>query len=437
MKRITIAVLFFSFFIQLQVFGYELPKSVDIGLESLGSKGEFTINTTRIELDGDLYESSDGFTVKADGTGGIILTDGQKELDRFSQKTPIFYSADGGYIAPSGKEYRGGIQFVSNGTNGLRAINKVPVEEYLYSVVPAEMPSQWESEALKAQAVAARTYMAKKLGVHKEKGYDLCDSVHCQAYQGVSRETPSTTQAVEETYGEIMTYNDAPIEALYFSSSGGATDNSENVYTNAVPYLKGVEDTYEDSPSWEKSLTTSELQKCLANAGADIGQITGMTVTKTTKLGRVQEITIQGTEGEKILTKENTRTFFSPAIGSLPSRMFEILRNGEDQIATTKEEYTVLSSSEQFLLQEGNSSGTKIDVSEAATAPVEGKVISRLEEKIVYSGSGTGDFLIVGKGNGHGVGMSQYGANGMAKNGFTYDEILCHYYTDIVIEESE
>ena len=94
MKRITIAVLFFSFFIQLQVFGYELPKSVDIGLESLGSKGEFTINTTRIELDGDLYESSDGFTVKADGTGGIILTDGQKELDRFSQKTPIFYSAD-------------------------------------------------------------------------------------------------------------------------------------------------------------------------------------------------------------------------------------------------------------------------------------------------------------------------------------------------------
>ena len=155
-------------------------------------------------------------------------------------------------IQINGKQYRGMLTFaVAN--QKMTAVNIVALEEYLYGVVPAEMGKGYHAEALKAQAVAARTYAMTKLGAHKESGYELCDTTNCQVYKGCSVEAESTTNAVDATRGELACYDGKPIEAVFSASAGGYTENSENVWYAEVPYLRAVPElvAYEDS-MWNK-----------------------------------------------------------------------------------------------------------------------------------------------------------------------------------------
>jgi peptidoglycan hydrolase-like amidase len=137
------------------------------------------------------------------------------------------------------RSYRAKIEVFGNARNTFTVVNELPLEEYLLGVVPNELSpvTFGQIEALKAQAVAARTYIIRNLGQYKNEGYDICATDACQVYMGQGTESPLSTQAVMETRGVIASYNDQPINALYSSTCGGRTEDAENVFDEKIPYL--------------------------------------------------------------------------------------------------------------------------------------------------------------------------------------------------------
>jgi peptidoglycan hydrolase-like amidase len=137
------------------------------------------------------------------------------------------------------RTYRGVIEVFGNARDTFTVVNELPVEQYLLGVVPAELnPTAFgQIEALKAQAVAARTYVVRNMGQYKNEGFDICASDSCQVYMGHGAEQSLSTQAVTETSGVIATYKDRPINALYSSTCGGRTEDAENIFGDKVPYL--------------------------------------------------------------------------------------------------------------------------------------------------------------------------------------------------------
>lgn len=357
-------------------------------------------------------------------------------------------------ISVNGKRYRGMLTFAVRG-NALTAVNVVSLEEYLYGVVPAEMPQSYEKEALKAQAVAARTYAITKLGAHTGSGYQLCDTTACQVYQGYGGEAASAVRAVDDTAGEIACYGGAPIEAVFSASTGGYTENSENVWNNKVAYLRAVPEVVEEygDNTWERTLTLRELDALLSAKGENIGSAQDIEITKLSTGGRVQELKIIGSRGSKTLTKEEIRTYFSgAACGSLPGKMFTIngkggeigTYGGKAAASSAKPEKGTLraAAAEKGIIARTEGSlreldGKNLEVSLGKSGTVAGTEEDEGYE--VYSVSistvSGGKFVFEGAGFGHGVGLSQKGAQAMALEGYDYEEILHHYYTDITIED--
>ncbi len=145
-----------------------------------------------------------------------------------------------GFLATKKRWYRGDI-IVYNINGSLTIVNSLPLEEYLMGVVPAEMPSKWNEEAHKAQAIAARSYALANLNKRGSKGYDLKDTPADQAYGGASSETPQTTRAVLSTRGEVLTYDNKIIPAYYHAASGGRTNSAGEVWNHDLPYIQSVE----------------------------------------------------------------------------------------------------------------------------------------------------------------------------------------------------
>ncbi len=376
---------------------------------------------------------------------GIVLTGGDAPVLLPADAVMMGDSASDTFLL-NGTAYRGMLAFAVNGST-LTAVNVISPEEYLYGVVPAEMPKSYAAEALKAQAVAARTYALTRLGTHTSSGYQLCDTTHCQAYKGYSSEAAATTAAVDATAGEIACYNGTPIEAVFSASTGGYTENSENVWYAAVPYLRAVADLgeYGDN-SWTRTLTLDELTALLQTKGENIGTAKDIMITKISTGGRVQELQIIGTSGTKTLTKENIRTYFSSACGSLPGKMFTI--NGKGGTAAIGSASGTALGSGGGLLAAAASQGI-IAKTEGKLSYLNGKKLSVSLAADTKTQTGTADtvysvsistveddtFVFAGNGIGHGVGMSQKGAQAMAQMGYDYREILCHYYTGITIED--
>jgi stage II sporulation protein D len=182
----------------------------------------------------------------------------------------------------NGRDYRG--FFILRGTpNGVVLVNVLNLEDYLKSVVPSEMnPDQFNGlEALKAQAVAARTYAVKNMGQYRDYGYDLVDTPRSQFYSGMGAEHALSTKAVEETRGEVVLYKGELINALYMSTCGGRTEDVENVFPGPpCPYLKSVECTYEKQPEWNLSVKTPVLPIMVdgRNASLDVAFLVSLSV---------------------------------------------------------------------------------------------------------------------------------------------------------------
>lgn len=176
-------------------------------------------------------------------------------------------------VYTKGRWYRG-ILRILNKNSLLTVINDVCIENYIQSVLPSEMPSSWNIEALKAQAVAARTYAVANIGKHSKDGFDLVDTQMDQVYLGVSSETENTNNAVLDTLGLVMIYNNKPISAMYFSAAGGQTRSSHESLNDNLPYLKSVKSFDDDiTPNGHGIGMSQHGAKNLAQMGNDFVQI--------------------------------------------------------------------------------------------------------------------------------------------------------------------
>ena len=401
---------------------------------------------------------------KISSSNVMVLLDGNTVVMAFNGVNPQISSLEGN-ITVGARSYRGIIEVVKSSSNKLAAVNMLELDEYLYGVVPSEMPPSWHAEALKAQAVASRSYALSRMDRHQAEGYHFCDGIHCQVYIGASREQPSTNGAVNATHNVVATYDDKPINAVYFSSSGGATDNSENVWVNPVAYLKTVPEINEQGVNtWTRTYSVAQMETILKAKGIEVGSLKNIEITEVGPYGRVQKLTVTGSGGTSTITGEDTRTLFSTTSeGSLSGRMYTINGNGGVSITlpnvSTASEGGVYIMSGTKTAKENisdlhvlNRQGNKVsaDIVSTLYAIAIGNTVSKLTvdksgmgvpqvssaKKITFAPSGdtVSTFVFTGKGAGHGVGMSQYGAKGMAELGYTYDEILKYYYTGISLD---
>lgn len=258
-------------------------------------------------------------------------------------------------------------------SNGI--IEELPFENYIVGVLAGEMPIDFNIEALKAQAVAARSYAMKKIAYNRNKDYDVVDTVYNQVYldenylknawkSNYTNNINKIKKAVLSTSGEYLVYNNEIIEAFYFSTSVGKTENSEDVFNSSAPYLRSVSSTWDtNSPVYMNYYTFSKKDFLKKLNLKDANNI-NIKVLSTTSTGRIKKINI------------NNRVFTGTEVQSLLK-----LKSNYFNIKITDKVY------------------------------------------------------ITTKGYGHGVGMSQYGAEGMAKKGYKYDEILKHYYSGVEIKK--
>lgn len=338
-------------------------------------------------------------------------------------ESPVRVEAEDGLITINGARYRGAGEVRINSLGSLAGINELPIEQYLLGVVPRELgPIAFPFlEALKAQAVAARTYALANMGKRRNDGYDLLPTVSDQVYGGYVAEHPLSSEAVTSTAGVVATYNGALISALYSSTSGGFTANSEDVYANPLPYLRGVPDAERGqalakAPSieqfrnhanarslrnaaegdfesdwssrhrWFVDWSAEEMRTSLSNYyKRDVGPVLAVNVPARSSSGRALRMEFVTADSTYVAHKDLIRSALKwyTATGALTSL---------------------------------NSTLVYVEpVIDPRTKSVTG-------------------FQAWGGGWGHGVGMSQTGAVGMAEKGYTYDEILKHYYRGIALE---
>jgi len=179
----------------------------------------------------------------------------------------VRFTTQDGVLTVNGRGFRGALETTTDDKGGAIVVNTVDAGAYLASVVGSEVPSSWEPEALAAQAIAARTYLVTHL--HRHEHYDLEGDTRDQEYDGAGNEVRTTTRAVDRTAGIVATYRGAPIEALYSANAGGATEDSENVFANALPYLRSVPSPADalaanssfgrTSWEWSRELTAPQL----------------------------------------------------------------------------------------------------------------------------------------------------------------------------------
>ena len=179
------------------------------------------------------------YAIKAYGKNSIAIKVKGRYYD-CSCSSVIIQNPSNGFLATKRKWYRGDI-IIHNFNGTLTIVNSLPIEEYLLGVVPSEMPSRWNSEAHRAQAIVARSYALANLNKRGSHGYDLKDTPQDQAYGGASSETPQTTMAVLSTKGEVLTYDNKIIPAYYHASAGGKTSSAGEVWAHDLPYIKSVE----------------------------------------------------------------------------------------------------------------------------------------------------------------------------------------------------
>lgn len=320
-------------------------------------------------------------------------------------------------VCVNGWWYHGSVLITKDQNGLLQVVNEVGIEDYIAAVTAVEMSPSFQMEALKAQAVCARTYALKNLNKHGAYGFDLCDTVCCQAYRGIQDAADATAAAAQATAGEVLTYNGELIDAVYSATSGGWTEDAAYVWGTDLPYLKAAEDAYESKSvygsTWQGELTADEATRIMREKGYDVGQVTEIVVEEQTPRGVVTRLRVTGTQGEQVFLRESCRTIFSTV--------------------TLSQAYTVTppdGGSGALYAYGGTVQGTAavLTGSGTETVSVDNVTLQGTTVRKFVLTSGSNCFIFNGRGWGHLVGMSQNGANGMAAAGFTYDEILKHYY---------
>ena len=310
------------------------------------------------------------------------------------------------------RRYRGRLQLIPQG-NQLQVVNHVPLETYLPSVVGSEMPASWPLEALQAQAVAARTYALKAR--KPAAAFDVQATTASQVYKGVEAETPSTRAAVQATRGLVLTYNNALIDAVFHSSSGGSTESSGDLWPRQLPYLVSVPDFDQDSPvrDWRLPLNQAKLRQ----AFPELGGALGIEVIATTPTGRVRQARVVGPSGQLALTGAQLRSRLG--LKSTWVR-FELVPTATAQAEPVPQ--ASVATRLQNAFQHDSATGAPPTLLPPPPLPAFTLPTPATKAPEVVQ------LVAVGRGFGHGVGMSQWGALAMAQRGDSFESILRHYY---------
>ena len=417
----------------------------------LSNSGSYSIGITEgmltmTDSEGRLANLGDSAEISVSGGYAVIM--GHQFL------LPVRISG-AGLLQHKGRMYRGA--FMITPRAGL--LNVIDVEAYLCGVLPAEVGANWHNEALRTQAICARTYVLKQSMNRAEKGYDVVDTDADQVYKGAGVETAKTNQAVASTAGEVLTYGKDLAITYFHSDSGGHTADISDVWGTNYPYLKGVPEIVNyKSPvsSWNAKISAQRIQNAVKKVtGDDIGEIYEVQVSEVDDGGRAVTMTFIGSNGSKSMKASQFRTAVSPR--EIKSTMLtpsggafkvdnKATPSGIVTPQKTQASDTALTFEEERGLAKMASEGvfTSTELIDMLSNPGKlkkyyqtgiGRVGKKSEpakkprNKYGYSVEKAGnDFIFYGRGWGHGVGMSQWGAMAMAEQGYTAEKILAHYY---------
>ena len=236
MRKLLITFFTYLIFV-LPSFAIKIGLQTDVGRTFIGASTKAEIidcNTNKLLF---IMEKMKGYEFKP--YRGMIAIKVDGEFKKIKTDKIIIKPEENGFVSVKRKWYRGYFKVINDGM-GLTVINDIPLELYIRGVVPSEMPSGWEHEAHKAQAIAARSYALANLGKRAKYGYDLKDTPEDQAYGGASAETNSTNNAVTETEGIVLVYQGKIVPAYYSASAGGKTTTAGQIWTKDLPFLKSV-----------------------------------------------------------------------------------------------------------------------------------------------------------------------------------------------------
>jgi len=320
----------------------------------------------------------------ADNRKTVLLTSGsglevEGDLSGAQEKRMTFAAASlggrpmrirsaGDFIRVNNKSYRGCVELRRKKNGLILVINDLDIEEYLKGVIASEIPHDWEFEALKAQAVASRTYALYQKRSAGHRPYHILATVNSQVYNGGDGERRNAVRAVKDTKGLVIVYHGEVIPAFYHSSCGGHTENAEEFWGIDEPYLKGVDCECQEISKyglWEKRVSIAKVATALRRIGYRLNTFEDLTIASLTPAGRVKSVAIRSAGKMKQIPGETLRT----ALGNT----------------------VILSSFFELELIDGEA---------------------------VFSG----------RGSGHGVGLCQWGAQEMAQRGSDFRSILSHYY---------
>ena len=403
-----------------------------------------------------IKSSSDGYDLTSE-QGFELITEGKAVLPipaksiHLSYENGLMIKTDSGFYGPyensmvasknnitsvDKRKYNGNF-YVDSINNAL--INDVNLEEYIYSVVSGEMGSSFEMDALKAQAIAARSYAISNLKKYIKHGYNLTNDIYSQVYLGVNNVNDKIRKAVDETKGLIASFNGEIINATYSSSNGGVIASSEEVWGNKYPYLVMKYDPYSTNTpnvNWKVEVSRDNLDELLAQK-TNKRNFTGLRLQKNA-LGRVKDVVVSYNDGDVKLSANKFRLIFGSS--KFKSTLFDVNKKVENTNVKPmpKKEKTIIVASTP-----GPNEGVVFDIVKLTDDKLD--KVSKVQNIGSSAEAGgqniietsidlTDKYVFYGKGFGHSVGLSQYGANEMAKQGFKYLEILNFYYPGIEVK---
>lgn len=410
----------------------------------LNSKDGFSLYSVDGQRIRDLPDTR--VTVEWDGSVFQIFGDSSGNFGEYSAEELMLSSrfSEKEIISIGKYGYRGFIKFITF-KNKPVVINRIRMEEYLRGVVPSEMSPAFPKEALKAQAICARSFALANINKMSAKGYNLDDTTVCQAYFGTLKEDPRTDAAVLETTGQVAIYDNKVANTIFFSESAGYTENSSDVWGGYQPYLTAVEDPYSGTHEneWNYEISAESLTQLLYKNGYDVGKLYQMKLYPTPMTGSISTLDLIGSKGQTTVRATDFRNILGNT--KLKSTHF---RFSENDLQTTHQSsfqgaIYVINSSEKSIL-----SGTEVYVLDGKGnvrlkkyGDIRGDLSPSSVNRPSFGGGAdpktytlNSNIVFYGRGYGHGVGMPQASAKKMAEAGKLAEDIISFYFRGVTVE---
>ncbi|MDO9507748.1 MAG: SpoIID/LytB domain-containing protein [Thermovirgaceae bacterium] len=428
---------------------------ISVGISTGDDKAAFSAKSAPLTLTGASGESATFKSpVQVALSSSGIVSAGSAKL-----KLPVTIQSTG-LIYWNNRPYRGHFRLVGEG-RGFNVVNVIGVEDYLKGVLKMEVNPVWPMESLKAQAIIARTYAFRSRNKHGASGFDLCATDHCQVYRGVNAEDPTLSEAVDSTRGMVLKYQGSYAATFYHADSGGHTANVASVWGSSIPYLQGKPEPIQyESPysRWLTTLRLSEIQRVLYSKDIKIGDLTALEISSTDRAGRAETITLKGTAGIVTIKSSQFRTFMgndrirstfftivesSPSVPPQTRTISSPAVSGNEPVPLTPQDEQLLISltqkgvftSEELMDMLLRPERRSIHLKKALERQ-SGCTTLVLAAPALKAPASAGDAITFsGRGWGHGVGMSQWGAKSLAESGWDHCRILQHYFPGTSMEK--